>query len=74
MRWVKALAGKMPPVRLLKDLSVNLAFPKNREVLALGVILEAGEIYERLFPNGVVSGFDGLNQISATANLYDLTK
>jgi hypothetical protein len=43
-------------------------------MLALGVVLQAGKIDERLFPNGIAGGLDSLYQISATANLYDLAK
>jgi hypothetical protein len=74
VRRVETLAGEMPPIRLLQDLGVDLAFPEDGEVLTLGVILQAGKINERLFPNGFTSGFDGFHQISATANLYDLAK
>jgi hypothetical protein len=74
VRRVEPLAGEVLPVRLRQDLGVSLAFPEDGEVLTLGVILQAGKINERLFPNGFASGFDGFYQISATANLYDLAK
>jgi hypothetical protein len=74
VRCVETLAGEMSPVRLLQDLSIDLAFPQDGEALTLGVILQAGKINQRLFPNGFTSGFDGFYQIPATANLYDLSR
>ena len=74
VRRVEPLAGEVLPVRFRQDLRVSLAFPEDGEMLTLGVILQAGKSNERLFPNGFTSGFDGFYQISATANLYDLTK
>jgi hypothetical protein len=43
-------------------------------LFALGVIFQAGKTNERLFPTGFTSRFDGFHQISATPNLYDLSK
>jgi hypothetical protein len=43
-------------------------------MLALGVVLQAGETNERLFPTHFLSWFDSFYQVSATANLYDLAK
>jgi hypothetical protein len=74
MRRVEPLAGEVLPIRFRQDLGVRLALPEDREVLTLGVILQAGKTNERLFPNGFTSGFDSFYQISATANLYDLAK
>jgi hypothetical protein len=51
---------------------VRLALPEDRKAFTLGVIFQAGKIDERLFPRGFAGRFDGFNQISATANLYDL--
>jgi hypothetical protein len=62
------------PVGLPENLRIDLPFPEDREALALRVILQAREINERLFPGGLVSRFDGFNQIAATANLYDLAE
>jgi hypothetical protein len=74
VRRVEPLAGEVLPVGFRQDLGVSLAFPEYRQVLALGVILQAGKSNERLFPNRFTSGFDGFYQISATAHLYDLAK
>jgi len=74
VRRVEPFAGEVLPVGFRQDLRVSLAFPEYGEMLALGVVFQAGEIDERLFPNGFTSGFDGFYQISATANLYDLAK
>ena len=74
VRRIEPLAGEVLPVGFRQDLGVSFAFPKNGEMLTLGVIFQAGESNERLFPNGFTSGFDGFNQVSATANLYDLAK
>jgi hypothetical protein len=71
---VETLAGEMAPVRLRESMRIGLPFPEDGEVLTLGVILEAGKTNERLFPTGFTSGFDGFHQISATPNLYDLSK
>src|ERR1017187_474039 len=43
MRRVEPLAGEVFPVSFRQDLSVNLAFPEDGEVLTLGVILQAGK-------------------------------
>jgi hypothetical protein len=72
VRCVEPLAGEMPPVRLLQYLGVRLALPEDRKAFTLGVIFQAGKINERLLPRGFAGRFDGFNQISATANLYDL--
>jgi hypothetical protein len=72
VRCVETLAGEMPPVRLLQDLGVRLSLPEDRKAFTLCVIFQAGKIDERLLPRGFARGFDSFNQISATANLYDL--
>jgi len=43
-------------------------------MLALGVVFQAGEIDERLFPRTFMRRFDGFNQVSPASNLYDLSK
>jgi hypothetical protein len=50
VRGVESLAGEVVPVRFRQDLSVRLAFPEYGEMLALGVIFQAGKIDECLFP------------------------
>jgi hypothetical protein len=72
VRWVEPLAGEVAPVCLLERMSIGLPFPEDGEVLALGVIFQAGKSNQRLFPTRLTSGFDGFNQISAAADLYDL--
>jgi hypothetical protein len=67
---IEALAGKVSPVRLLQDLGVDLALPKYGEVLALGVVFQAGKIDESLFPTWFTSGFDGFNQISPGTHFH----
>jgi hypothetical protein len=74
VRCVETLAGELAPVGRLENMRIDLPFPEHREVLTLGVILQAGKLSERLFPAGFTSGLDGFYQISATANLYDLAK
>jgi hypothetical protein len=69
MRRVETLVREMPPVRLVQDLGVDLAFPKDRKVLPLGVILQAGKINECLFPVGLASGLDSFDQMPAAADL-----
>jgi hypothetical protein len=74
VRRVEPFAGEVAPVRLREGMRIGLPFPEHGEVLTLGVILQAGKTNERLFPTGFTSRFDGFNQISATPNLYDLSK
>jgi hypothetical protein len=74
VRRVESLAGEVLPVRFRQNLGVRLAFPEYGEMLALGVIFQAGEIDERLFPRTFVRGLDGFDQVPPAANLYDLTK
>jgi hypothetical protein len=69
---IEPLAGEVLPVRFRQDMCVRLALPEDRKAFTLGVIFQAGKIDERLFPRGFAGRFDGFNQISATANLYDL--
>ena len=58
----------------MQDLGVDLAFPKDGEVLTLRVILQAGKMNEGLFPSRFARGFDCFHQIAATANFYDLAR
>jgi hypothetical protein len=74
VRRIETPAGEILPVRFRQDLGVRLAFPEDGEVLALGVILQAGKSDERLFPTWFTSGFDGFHQVSAAADLHDLAR
>ena len=71
VRRVEPLRARCPQ-SVAEHLGIDLAFPEDGEVLALGVILQAGKIDERLFPSGIASGLDSFDEMSATANLYDL--
>jgi hypothetical protein len=73
VRGIEAIAGEMGPGGLLKDLGVDFAFPEDGKALSLRVILQAGKVNERLFPNGLTSGFNAFYQIPVTANLDDLS-
>jgi hypothetical protein len=74
VRRVEPFAGEVLPVGFGQDLGVRLALPEYGEVLALGVVFQAGKIDESLFPDGITGGFDSFYQISAAANFYDLAK
>ena len=71
---VEALAREMPPVRLLKYLGVDFAFPEDGEAFTLSVIFQAGKIDKCLLPAGLPGGFDSFYQVSPAANLYNLAK
>src|ERR1035441_3247816 len=50
VRCVETPAGKVAPVGLRESMRIGLPFPEDGEVLALGVIFQAGKSNQRLFP------------------------
>ena len=71
---VEPLFCEVAPIGLWKNLRVTFAFPQDGKALALGIVFEAGKINECLFPDWLMGGLNGLYQISATANSYDLAR
>ncbi len=71
---VEALASEMPPVRLLKYLGGDFAFPEDGEAFTLSVVFQAGKIDKRLLPAWLPGGFDSFYQVSPAANLHNLAK
>jgi hypothetical protein len=74
VRRVKAFGCQVAPVSLFENLGVDLALPEDREVLTLRVVFDAGQVDERLLSRRLPRWRDGINQIPAISNLYDLTK
>ncbi len=59
MRRVETLAGEMAPVCLLENMCIDLAFPEDREALALSIIFQTGQIDECLLPGTILGRCDG---------------
>jgi hypothetical protein len=74
VRRVETFACEVAPIDLFKHMRVDLALPEYGYVLTLGVVLQAGKVNKRLFPNAITRRLDGFNKVTAATNLYDLAR
>ncbi len=70
-RRVEALGGELGPAGLLQDAAVDLAVPEDLDLLALGVVLGAGEADDRGLAR-LLAGLDFLDQPAAAADVDQL--
>jgi hypothetical protein len=70
-RFVEALLAEVAPPLLALDLGVEFLLPEDRELVALGVVVEAGEADQGAVVVGAAAG-DVLDEPPAHAHLDDL--
>ena len=69
-RLVEALSGDGPPAVVLQDPGVQLVLPEHGQRLALGIVVEAGQVHEGRLALAVRLG-DLLDEIAALADERD---